>query len=201
MKMSAGYPLQWPTGQEKTPPAKRERARFKVSFARARDHVCDELNRMGVPDNRIVISTNIELKRDGLPYAGRKPAGSPGVAVYFFLDGTEQVIACDRWDRVEDNLRAVGKTIEALRGIERWASSAIMQQAFAGFKSLPPSGGEWRAVFGFVSDSRPSLEHVKSAYRTMAAVAHPDKGGNPAEMSRLNQAFAAAKEELGATQE
>jgi hypothetical protein len=45
--------------------------------------------------------------------------------------------ACDRWDSVADNVQAIRKTIEALRGIERWGTGDMVQRAFAGFVALP----------------------------------------------------------------
>lgn len=190
MTGAAAYPLAWPEGQPTTPPAKRQRARFKLSFARARDELLRELKLLGVGDWKVVISTNVELRLDGLPYAGRKPTGGPGAAVYYWLNEEPQVIACDCWDRVEDNLRAIGKTIEALRGIARWGSSELMHRAFSGFKALPPSGVEWRAVLG----NPGTLAEAESQYRTLARAAHPDLGGNPHEMQRLNEAIAKARE-------
>jgi hypothetical protein len=41
------------------------------------------------------------------------------------------------------------------------------------------------------------VDEVKKRYRELASRAHPDIGGSEHEMVRLNQAFAAAKKELG----
>jgi hypothetical protein len=45
-----------------------------------------------------------------------------GVAVYFSYRNQQRCFACDRWNRIQDNMQAISKTIEALRGIERWAT-------------------------------------------------------------------------------
>jgi hypothetical protein len=45
--------------------------------------------------------------------------------------------ACDKWDQVHDNIYAVGNTIEALHGIERWGTDDTVEQAFTGFAALP----------------------------------------------------------------
>ena len=118
--MADAFPLEWPHGWPRT--EKPQRARFDTSFARARDGVMNELNRMGVADHEIVISTNIQTRRDGLPYASHREPDDSGVAVYFDLDGREQCIPCDRWDRVRDNMQVIHKTIGALRGLERWGA-------------------------------------------------------------------------------
>lgn len=49
----------------------------------------------------------------------RLETGIGGVAVYFTLKGQQFCFACDHWDEIKDNMQAIHKTIEALRGIER----------------------------------------------------------------------------------
>lgn len=185
------YPLYWPEGQPRTPDRKRKVARFEVDFATARDHLMDELRRLGA--RYVVLSTNIPLRLDGLPYARYSEPEDPGVAVYFDLKDQEMVFACDKWRHVQDNTRAIGKTIEALRGIARWGSQEMMQQSFSGFKALPADGQtDWRAMLG----NPVTLEEAKITYRRLAASAHPDQGGSHHEMQRLNAAWAAAQKEL-----
>jgi hypothetical protein len=66
----------------------------------------------------------------GRPYVGQRISDS-GAAVYFTRKGRDQCIACDKWDSVRDNLHAIGKTIEALRGIDRWGTGEMVDAAFA----------------------------------------------------------------------
>ena len=114
--MTEAFPLQWPASRPHTPtPA---RSRFDTSQDRAQRTLVDEVRRMG--GSNLVISTNIELRRDGLPYAGRREPADKGVAVYFDYRKRPMCFACDRWARIGDNIYAIAKTIEALRGIERW---------------------------------------------------------------------------------
>ena len=42
-----------------------------------------------------------------------------GVAVYFTWDGEQRSMACDRWHKIESNMRALAKSINALRGLDR----------------------------------------------------------------------------------
>jgi DnaJ-domain-containing protein 1 len=86
---------------------------------------------------------------------------------------------------VKDNVRAVGKTIEALRGIERWGASDMMERAFSAFEALP-APEQWWQVLG-VSASASAAE-IDAAYRAKARAAHPDTGGSDAAMARLNAA-------------
>lgn len=196
MRLAASaYPLCWPDGWPRT--ALPTRARFSVSFAQARDGIIHQLELMGVPDYRVILSTNIELRRDGLPYANRPEPNDTGAAVYWYDEKANQrrTMPCDRWDRVKDNLRAIEKSLDALRGLERWGTPGIVERAFTGFASLPPGGDDWRSVLGVVGTE--SLEQIKRRYRDLVRQAHPDLGGSVHEMQRLNQAMEAAERAFG----
>jgi hypothetical protein len=186
------YPLHWPTGRERIVSYKRKRARFKSSFSAARKLVLNELKLLGA--KYVVISTNIPTRLDGLPYASYRNPADPAVAVYFDYKGAAHVFGCDKWDKVEHNLQAVGKTIEAIRGISRWGSTDMMKRAVNAFKALPPTGEDWRAVLGIQNGA--GFDEVKARYRALAAAHHPDAGGSEHQMIRLNQAWEAAQREL-----
>lgn len=161
----------------------------------ARDHLVNELKLLGA--RYVVISSNVPIRRDGLLYANASTPDDPGVAVYFDYDGSSMVFACDKWNKVEHNVRAVGKTIEALRGIARWGSTDMMKRAVSAFKALPADGAtDWRPTLG-VSKHENNLSFIKEQYRRLAADAHPDRGGNQHQMVRLNKAWEAARKELG----
>jgi len=165
-------------------------AQFTTSLAAARDGLILDLERMRAV--AVVLSTNVELRRDGLPYAGRTPA-DPAAAVYFTWRGQQYAMACDCWHLVEHNLQAIRKTIEAMRGIERWGTGEMVMAAFAGFKALPEqagpgSGFTWWAVLGFSSPAV-SEAAIEAAYKRLAKQYHPDKpGGSHELMQQLNQA-------------
>lgn len=134
-----------------------------------------------------VISTNLEVRGDGLPYSRQRPITDHGVAVYFTRKGHQMVFACDRWDRIEHNMRAITKTIEAMRGIERWGSSDLMERAFAGFEALPAPDPWWR-VLG-LAHPNPTRSEIVIAYRKASQSAHPDRpGGSHDKMAALNAA-------------
>lgn len=191
------HPLHWPDGVPRTPTYQRRRARFDTSLEVASVGVYDELRRLGATDP--ILSTNVPTRKDGMPRSTAREPLDPGAAIYFRLDGKPVSMACDRWDRTKDNVQALRKTIEALRGIERWGSSDMVNRAFTGFQSLPASGAEdWRAVLDIKGHNVP-WPAVKARYHELAQRAHPDRGGSDAEMSRLNQALDAAKRELGVT--
>lgn len=170
--MITAYPLQWPLEYPRT---KRPiRAKFKSSFAASRDGIIKELKLLGAKD--IILSTNIPLKNDGLPYASFKVPEDKGVAVYFNLYNQPSVFACDRYDKIEDNMKAVMLTIEAMRGIDRWGVSELLKRAFTGFKALPESGSNTKNNWWDILEINQyaSLEEIKSAYRELSKKYHPD---------------------------
>lgn len=188
-------PLSWPAGWKRT--ARRATARFgRHSFARARDEVLHQLRLMGVGDWNVVISTNLALRRDGLPYSGQAQPADTGVAVYFKLKGKPRVLACDRWDKIEHNAWAVAKHVEALRGIERW-SVGTLEQAFTGYIAIPAktSARSCWEVLG-LSGVAATPELIEGAFKAQARTRHPDVGGTHDAMTELNEARKAALKEL-----
>jgi len=196
-KSIESYPLHWPVGWPRT--EKPKSSLFSTSLSVARDGLIEEIHLLGGRD--VIISTNQETYRRGgrdIPYAKQLALGEDcGAAVYFKLNGNPQVFACDRWNRLQDNLQAIRKTIEALRGIDRWGSSEMMNRVFTGFAALPEtagqSSGSWWEVLGFDSPYHPQAAY-QAAYRKKARTAHPDNGGSDAAMARLNWAIEQARE-------
>ena len=190
--MTEAYPLQWPDGWPRTPPHKRQPSRFSPGgLTDESRYIIWELERLGA--RHAVVSTNVELRRDGLPYSSRRAPEDPGVAVYFLLDSRQQCIPCDRWSKVEENARATWKSIEALRGLERWGAKSFVDAAFRGFEALPPpSRDAWWDVLGLPRHA--DREAAETAYRHLAKKAHPDApGGSDAAMVRLNTAIQEAR--------
>ncbi len=191
------FPLAWPEGWARTSAAERSKPKFSTGLAYARDSLLLEIRRLN-GDNP-VITSDLPVRIDGLPYAdGRGRGSDPGVAVYWLqaVKGrfVERVMACDRWDSHGGNMRAIALSIEALRGLDRWGGSSIVERAFQSFAALPPASagmaaGDWRIIFPGCS----TFDDVKLSFRRQAGVDHPDCGGSEAAMARLNAAYAAAK--------
>lgn len=200
--MSAdAYPLQWPDGWPRTPQYKRESDRkfggpvYGLTVGRARDQLVAELQRLKA--RNIVISSNIALRRDGLPYSDQRRIDDPGVAVYFSLRQKPMVMARDAYTSVAGNLRSLTLAIEAMRQLERHGGSTMMERAFSGFAALTPPDWKkpWRQVFGVPADWRGD---ITALYREKARNRHPDAGGNDTLMAELNVAYEEAKRELSA---
>ena len=192
---ASAFPLSWPAGR---PRAKsRTRSKFDTGFTKARDGLIQELSRLGARDE--ILSSNLALRLDGVPKSGQAQPADPGVAVYFTYRGKAMCFACDAWDKVEHNIHAVAKTIEAMRGIVRWGTGDMMDRAFSGFAALPApteGGKPWQAVFNIESDCRPDPGFVELRYRELAKQRHPDTGGSATAFSELTRAREEALREI-----
>lgn len=202
----SAHPLAWPLGWERTKVP--SHSRFGGSAYKQSKHpltvysgvqmVRAELDRIvGISD--VVISTNLDVRNDGIPYSGQKEPADSGVAVYFRMHGDERVLACDRWRTVAENLRAIAKHIEAMRGQDRWGVGSL-EQAFRGFVGIPETAGRertWREVFEIPDGVAVSRDFIQLAYKTLARKRHPDHGGSNEEMAELSRARDAALEEIG----
>lgn len=181
--MAEAYPLYWPEGWKRT--SYRQRSKFKTGFGAARNLLFAELGRMAA--SKIILSTNIPLRNDGLPRANMRPdGGDPGVAVYFQRKGKAMVFACDKYDHSEDNIYAVAKTIDAMRGIERWGASDMMERAFSGFKALNAEndGESWWSILG--CHAHATSDEIDVAYKRKIREVHPDAGGSHEAMTKVN---------------
>lgn len=194
--MIEAHPLYWPEGRARTKPGWRVASPFSGTFDKIRRGLCAELDRMGA--TQVIISTNVPLRADGMPRAGVHRLEDPGVAVYFTFKKKEMCFACDKYELVWENMRAVAKTIEAIRGIERWGSSDMMERAFRGFTALPEKASEaWRDTLGFSAAQKVSADEIEAAFKQLVHVHHPDKGGDAELFHRLVIARENARKDLG----
>lgn len=143
---------------------------------------------------------NFTLTTGGIGKSGKpiSRVDDVGAAVYFQMFGGDIVLACDKWNRAADNIVAIAKHIEALRGQEAWGVSSL-EQAFTGHMALPApmsGGADWRATLNFRVDEYPSRAEINARFRSMAKQHHSDKGGDDGNMASLNSARDAALNSL-----
>lgn len=194
------YPLEWPLGWRRT--TYRQRASFatkktadnRLTIFQATERLEAEIERLG--GKNPVLSTNVSLRLDGRPRSDEEPR-DPGAALYFMFKGKATVLACDKWNRVADNIAALAAHIDALRRVDRYGVGTI-EQALAGYKALPAdTAADWRIAFGFQAGARVSVDELTARYRLMAKDRHPDKTGDDgAAMAWLNRARDYALQEL-----
>jgi hypothetical protein len=214
-------PLSWPAGVPRTKlPAPSKKFARDITVASQLDEVERQLKLLGAANG--VISSNLPLRKDGRPRGdGLLRFDDQGVAVYWSLTEhrggrwvqVAHCMPCDRWDRIEHNLRAISLSIEAMRGLERWGAVST-EQAFAGFAALPPGDPDaappapadrpWRELLevpadGWVTQAPPSvvLTFAKQQHRKLIQQHHPDRGGDPVTAAAINRALELAEAELG----
>lgn len=192
------YPLTWPDGWKRTPAHQRKASRFlkPVQFGSRHWSMSDavaflsgELDKLGA--SKQVLSTNVRIRLDGKPYSQQAQPTDTGAATYFELKGKPVSLACDKWNRVEDNVLSIAKHIQAMRGQDRWGVGNI-KQAFRGYMALPAIGeseaSTWWQVLGVSVNA--SVDQVKEAYRILVKKHHPDRpGGDPEMFQRLQRAM------------
>lgn len=119
------YPLAWPEGWKRNQPSQRTGSRFgrvsrheygtykigrKLTINEAVDRVRGEIQRIARTDD-VVISTNLELRLDGLPRSGQSEPADPGAAVYWRdprIDGWPiRCMAIDRYDGDAETFNAI----------------------------------------------------------------------------------------------
>jgi hypothetical protein len=193
------YPLRWPEGWPRTPSNRRQSdSRFggarKVTMGRALNQLVHELRLLGATN--IVVSSNIPVKSDGLPYAESRLIEEPGIAVYFDFKNKSLVMARDGFTSPAGNIRSLTLAIEGLRQLERHGGSVMLERAFTGFIAIAPPDWKkpWRQVFGIKPDWSGD---IAALYREKARNRHPDAGGADTIMAELNVAYEEAKRELG----
>ena len=178
-------PLRWNPCIPRT--KRQERSRFgNRSAYRAGEDLSKELTRMGAKN--IIISSDLRQKPTGGFYANQNRIEDVGVCIYFNLKDVPKVFACDKWDRVEDNLWALKLNVGALRGMDRWGGSNFMDGLFTGFKALPPHDPMITPPTQFFMACR-SKEDAKSTYHSLAKKLHPDLGGSKEEFSEMQRQY------------
>jgi len=195
--MIDGYPLQYPVGKQRT--IRPERARFgQHSVSQAINYLKDEVYRLGGKD--LVISTNLVLTLTGIPKSGQRNPSDSGVAVYFKLKDKDQCFPCDRWDKVEHNIWAIYKSIEALRGLERWGAKDMVESAFKGFQALPSPDQITNTKVRYFAGCN-TLSEGKERFRNMVAELHPDnkETGDQNKFIELNNQYTQFKQSMEGT--
>jgi hypothetical protein len=198
------FPFCWPDGWKRTPSHEKKQADFKrygnrASVMEGLNRILEELSKMGIRRDDVLISTNVATRLDGMPRSDQREPSDGGVAVYWRKNQNAQMqcMAIDIYNKVADNLCAVGATLEAMRAIERHGGAQVQERTFRGFAALPASTNKpWRDVFGVVMFN-PTKDLIEAQFKSLLKVRHPDAGGSTEAMAELNQARAEALAEIG----
>jgi hypothetical protein len=186
MIIEKSSPIRWPLGWKRS--FIRKNSQFATrTIAQAYLSLTNELKRLKAEN--IIISTNQRYKKDGdlaIDQSGLK--ADPGVAVYFSLNNNQRVLACDKWNSLAENIYAIAKHIDAIRGQARWGVGTI-DQGFAGYMpALPgPQKRDWTEVLN-LSENANALQ-IENRYKELAKQRHPDAGGTSYAFSELQAAY------------
>lgn len=193
------FPLKWPADQSRQ--QNRRKSRFKsLAVHDSAKAIHKLLTRMRA--SRIVITSNLPTRQDGLPYSNATNPQDPGVVVWWVRKGKESCMTCDEFRKVSENFRGLERGIAHIYDLDRWGLSAISERAFNGFVALNagPTQRTWREVLGGLGieglEPAATLAVARTRFREAAKTAHSDHGGSDDLMTTLNEAMAAAELEL-----
>lgn len=193
---------EWP-GQP-TASYARQGSRFRSTYKQTLDLLESELGAIDAKDVVIQIAlSSRDIRNDGWPRSGARP-GQPGVVLSFVRGKEALQFACDTFDDWEANLRAIGKTLEALRAVDRYGATKGGEQ-YRGWAQLPPGEGyrppdapamtrETAAAFlaehsGITAQAILMDGAVRDIARMRATQKlHPDRGGDQEQFLRLTRA-------------
>lgn len=199
----------WPDQQPATPVSKRQDARFTSDYAARLDLLEYELGQINAKD--VILEAFIakgSTRADAWPRSEAKSTG-PGLILSFTTNGEAREFAADNYRDWKDNLYGIAKTLEALRGIDRWRGRADGKQ-YAGFSPVlsqkTSAQGTSAAATGAFTSAEGAAAYIakhskqqassilsnsvvmKGAYSEAALKLHPDTGGAHEAFIRLQQA-------------
>lgn len=125
-------PMEWPGKKTRD----RRNSPFRTEWKKTCDLLAKELNAIGA-NNRIL---QIEIERgmmrlDGLPRADSK-LKDQGVIVSFRTKAGDISMPCDTYWYLEDNVRAIALSLEALRAVDRYGVTRNSEQ-YRGWTAIP----------------------------------------------------------------
>ncbi len=169
----------WPGGAM-TPHADRRRSPFSAGFSATTELLRRELDHLGA--DLAVLELAIgegDIRLDGLPRAAARAAHS-GVVLSFASDHGPLRYAVDRFDRWQDNLRAIALGLESLRRVDRYGMSGDGQQ-YRGWLALEAGDSDLAAR------GRDLIAHHGSVSAALKAT-HPDTGGSAEDFAAVQAA-------------
>lgn len=186
-------PLPRPQGGWKKSP-------FGGGYTDTLDRLEREMRHLRASDIVILVNMPHEhIRNDGWPKS-TATARTPGVIVTFKTPEFGAMrYESGKFNKWEENLRAIAMTLERLRAVDRYGCTKGEQ--YTGWKALPSGsaivGNEWASVeaamrflclIGQPSTLSVLPEDLDMVYRAAARKAHPDAGGSHEVMSKVNRA-------------
>lgn len=179
---------------------------FRCGPTKAYQMLADEVRRIG--GDAVIIEAGFredQIRNDGWPYSSARPSHS-AVRVSFHSRHGPLSFECGTYKTIDDNLYAIALTMQALRAVDRYGAVKGAQQ-YKGWKQLPgdqppeqpTTAVDLRMAAAFLCklagepDSMiPAVlnlpSSIREVYRAAALRCHPDRGGSPEMMARVNAA-------------
>ena len=188
----------WPAG----PTRSRRRAAFKSTWLATMDLLDREVAQLGA--RRAVVELDCdasEIRRDGLPRADARVRG-PGVILSFGSRHGPVRFPCDTYHDWQDNARAIGLAMAALRAVDRYGVTKKGEQ-YQGWQALPANVDDrplTRSDAARVISAEAGLPRENAAamledellcrqsIREALKRTHPDGGGNSDAFHRVQRA-------------
>lgn len=174
--------------------------RFRLPWDRVVDELLYEVDLLD--GGRVAVQVDADpadIRRDGMLRA-RARVGFPGVVVAFTSRHGPLTYATDAYETWQDNVRAVGLALAALRAVDRYGVSGSGEQ-YRGWTAIAAAPAEKTLTVDEAArllaewvPCRP--EHLRTedqanrAFRAAARVHHPDAGGDAAAFRLLTAARA-----------
>lgn len=166
---------------------------FRTGYAVTLDELDRELFQLGAQRHGVValqvVTDDRNLRRDGLLRSAAK-IDHPGVAISFIADVGPLTFFCDKfrakWAGADwhHNLRAIVKTMENLRAVDRYGVTGNGQQ-YQGFRAIEaPSASKAaaRARLAVIGEARPEVTSDHDLVREARKRSHPDQHSDRADL-------------------
>lgn len=197
--------VQWPREETRT----RTRAPFRSGWGDTMNVLHLELRKLGndghvwsrasfAPSVLQIALREQDFRRDGLPRASAIPT-MPGVILHVESNKGPLSFPCDKFDRWQDNLRAIALGLQALRKVDRYGITPGNEQ-YRGWQAIESKPAEshftadtaerflWEIAGAIGVGEVPT---INNAYRRARAKAHPDRnGGDRALWDQVEEAAA-----------
>jgi hypothetical protein len=173
----------WPGERNKY----RKDSTFRATYPKTLDELENELSKIRAKEIIIQVEglTRDDIRNDGWPRSGnwKNGYGGPGVIVSFESPKGAMSFPCDKFRDWQDNLRAIAKSLEALRMVDRYGVTRGNEQ-YKGWAQLPPSNGQMdqKAAVEFLNSLLGAGLSIQSDRHVIAAICkrakieyHPDQ--------------------------
>lgn len=146
-----------------------------------------------------------QIRKDETGLLAHVQPEHPGVVLSFNTSRGALSYPCDTFLSWRDNVRAIAKTLENLRAVDRYGVSKHGEQ-YTGWSQLPPGRPmpkpmtreeaaafvtRWADPHGRIPGMERTLvagQMIEASYRSAAKNVHPDAGGSTEDFQRLQEA-------------